>query len=134
MGYFDFPHTRTYDTDLGWIIKHISEYDDIIKTLDEWIEVNTPKIDDLITFMKDLQNENTLPEGVKEAIYNWCAHHLTDLIGATISNVFFEINDEGYFVAYVPDSWNDITFNTTYWDIVLSDHPEYGFGHLVLSY
>lgn len=134
MGYFDFPHTRTYDTDLGWLIKHISEFDDVIAALNEWIETNTPKIDELIQFMNDMENVNTLPEGVKEAILEWCQIHLTDLVGATIKNVFFEINDDGHFVAYIPDSWDDITFNTTYYDIVLVDHPEYSYGHLVLSY
>ena len=134
MGYFDFPHTRTYDTDLGWIIKHISEYDNVIQALDDWIEVNNPKIEELMKFMSDMQNENTLPDGVKEAILKWCQEHLIDLVGATLKNVFFELTDDGYFVAYIPDSWSDITFNTTYWDIILTSHPEYGYGHLVLSY
>ena len=134
MGYFDFPHTRTYDTDLGWLIKHIGEYDDVISALNEWIETNTPKIEELIAFMNAMQNENTLPEGVKQAILDWCSHHLTDLVGATIKNVFFGLTDDGHFIAYIPDSWEDITFNTTYYDIVLSSHPEYGYGHLVLSY
>lgn len=134
MGYFDFPHTRTYDTDLGWLIKHVSEYDDVIQALNEWIETNTPKIDELIAFMNAMENENTLPEGVKQAILDWCEHHLTDLVGATIHNVFFGLTDDGHFVAYIPDSWDDITFNTTYYDIILTEHPEYNYGHLVLSY
>ena len=132
MGYFDFPHTRTYDTDLGWIIKHISEYDDIIHALDEWIETNTPKIDELMQFMADLQNENTLPEGVKEAIYAWCREHIVDLVGQLVKNVFFGLTDNGYFVAYIPESWDDIIFNTTEYDIFLADFNQY--GHLVLSY
>ena len=56
MSFFDFPHTRTYDTDLGWLIKHISEYDDVIKALDDWIENNNPKIEELMKFMEDMQN------------------------------------------------------------------------------
>ena len=46
--------------------------------------------------------------------------------------VFFGITDDGYFVAYIPESWDDITFNTTGLDINLPIQPEY--GHLVLSY
>ena len=46
--------------------------------------------------------------------------------------VFFEITDDGYFVAYIPDSWENIEFNTTGLDIFLEMQPEY--GHLVLSY
>ena len=31
MGYYEFPHTRNYDTDLGWVIKKINELDALIK-------------------------------------------------------------------------------------------------------
>lgn len=46
--------------------------------------------------------------------------------------VFFGITDDGYFVAYIPENWDDITFNTTGLDINLPIQPDY--GHLVLSY
>lgn len=49
-----------------------------------------------------------------------------------VTMVFFGITDDGYFVAYIPDSWDDITFRTTELDIFLSIEPEY--GHLVLVY
>lgn len=49
-----------------------------------------------------------------------------------VTMVFFGITDDGYFVAYIPDSWDDITFYTTGLDIFLPIEPEY--GHLVLAY
>ena len=39
---------------------------------------------------------------------------------------------DGYFVAYIPETWDDITFGTTGLDIEVPCEPEY--GHLVLSY
>ena len=48
------------------------------------------------------------------------------------TSVFFGINDSGRFVAYIPETWKDIDFNTTGLDINLNIEPE--FGHLVLSY
>ena len=134
MSFFEFPHTRTYDGDLGWLIKHVSTYDETINALNEWITENQPRMDEVYQFMEDMQNYNTLPEGVKQAILDWCSLHLTDLVGATIKNVFFELSDDGHFIAWIPDSWDDITFNTTYYDIILTDHPEVDYGHLVLSY
>ena len=113
MGYFEFPHTRTYDSDLGWLIKHVNSYDEVIQTLNEWITVNEPKMNDVYAFI-DAMNSGNLPEGVKQGIKDWCAANLTDLVGETIHNVFFGILDDGHFVAYIPDSWDDITFNTTY--------------------
>ena len=49
-----------------------------------------------------------------------------------VTMVFFGITENGYFVAYIPESWDDITFNTTGLDIIIPLEPEY--GHLVLSY
>ena len=133
MSFFEFPHTRTYDSDLGWLIKHVNSYDETIAALNAWIAENEPKMDDLYAFMEALK-EGDLPEGMKQGLYQWATEHLIDLVGATISNVFFGLTDNGYFVAYIPDSWDDIEFNTSEYDIILSEHPEYGYGHLVLSY
>lgn len=133
MSFFEFPHTRTYDSDLGWLIKHVNSYDETINALNAWITENQPKMDDVYAFV-DAMNNGQLPAGVKQGLFEWASENLVDLVGATIKAVFFGITDDGHFVAYIPDSWSDIVFNTTYYDIVLTSHPEYGYGHLVLSY
>lgn len=45
--------------------------------------------------------------------------------------IFVEISDAGYFMYYIPETWNDITFNTTGVDITIADTD---YGRLVLSY
>lgn len=133
MSYFEFPHTRTYDSDLGWLIKKVTSYDEVIQTLNSWISENEPKLEDFEK-LYDMLLSGDLPAGVQEGINKWMQLNAVDIVGKLVKSVFFEITDDGHFVAWIPDSWNDITFNTTYYDIVLSDHPEYGYGHLVLSY
>lgn len=131
MAFFEFPHTRTYDTDLGWIIKNIKGYNDTIQALNDWIAVNTPRIEDLEAFQAALESGD-LPEGVQAGITTWLESHAVEVISAIIKNVWFGLTDAGYFVAYVPESWSDITFKTTGLDIFLDLMPEY--GHLVLQY
>ena len=46
--------------------------------------------------------------------------------------VWFGLTNDGYFVAYIADAWDDILFNTTGYDINVPLQPEY--GHLVLSF
>lgn len=46
--------------------------------------------------------------------------------------VFFGLTQSGYFVAYIPESWDQINFATTGLDIEIPLQPE--FGHLVLLY
>lgn len=131
MAFFEFPHTRTYDSDLGWLIQNVSSYNETIDALNAWIETNTPKIDDLEAF-KDALESGTLPAGVVEGITTWLTLHAADILPSIVKNVWFGLSDAGYFVAYVPDSWNDITFKTTGLDILLDLMPD--FGHLVLQY
>ena len=131
MGYFSFPHTRTYDNDLGWLIKNVRSYDDTIAALNKWIETNTPRIDDLEAFEAALES-GTLPAGVQQGIETWLTQHGAEIVTSIIKNVWFGLTDAGYFVAYVPDSWSDIVFKTTGLDIDLALETEY--GHLVLQY
>lgn len=47
MSYFEFPHTRTYDSDLGWLIKAV---DELKEKLNSYIEFNTIKFADPINW------------------------------------------------------------------------------------
>lgn len=130
MSFFEFPHTRTYDGDLGWLIKHVSSYDEVITALNEWIENYTPKIDEVLAFYKQLQ-EGYIPEGLKNALYEWATTNLLDIVARTLKTVVFGLTDDGHFVATYTDSWSDIIFNTTELDIWTPLQPQY--GHLTLS-
>lgn len=66
-------------------------------------------------------------------IDNFDTSYAEKIIRDTLATmIFVEINNNGYIVYYIPDSWEEITFNTTGLDISLELMPEY--GHLVLSY
>ena len=71
-----------------------------------------------------------------DQVQYWIDHLATDYIEKIIQEhlatmIFVGISDAGYIVYYIPDTWDDITFNTTGLDIVIED---YDYGHLVLSY
>ena len=129
MSYFEFPHTRTYDTDLGWLIKDAKEADDIIKNILQWIADTQPTIDNIVALYNSIINGN-LPDGVKNTIINWLSENAIYLLGELVKMVFFGITDDGYFVAYIPESWDDIIFGTTGLDTII---PGYEYGRLVLS-
>lgn len=130
MSFFEFPHTRTYDSDLGWLIKQCKTYGEAIDTLNAWLDVNEGKFKDF----EDLYNamiSGDLPAGVQAGINTWMQLHALDVVGELIKMVFFGITDDGYCVAYIPEGWDDIIFNTTGYDINV---PDFDFGHLVLSF
>lgn len=131
MAYFEFPHTRNYDSDLGWLIKEVKSYSDAIAALDEWKETAEVRIEDLEAFY-DLLKNGELPEAVAQALTDWMQKNALDLVGRLVKHVFFGLTDSGYFVAYIPENWRDLIFKTTGYDITLEIQPEY--GHLVLIY
>ena len=95
------------------------------------------KLNELID-SQNLQGEEIKAiEAELTEVQNWIDNFDTTVIKELIEDyiatmIFVEINDAGYIVYNIPESWDDITFNTTQLDIFLTLQPEY--GHLVLSY
>ena len=129
MSFFEFPHTRTYDSDLGWLIRTVHTHDETLKALDEWAERTDLSVKELEDFKKALEDGN-LPQGVRDGLLEWAALNIPALIAESIKTVFFTL-ENGYFVAWIPDSWDEITFGTS----GLDDFPVgVDYGHLTLSY
>lgn len=131
MAFFEFPHTRTYDSDLGWLIRQCKSNLDAINVLQEWVRTAEDTIGDLQQLLDDVAAGKFPPE-IAAAIKNFIVENFYDIVGDMAKMVFFGLTDSGYFIAYIPEGWDDITFNTTEYDITLALQPEY--GHLVLSY
>ena len=84
---------------------------------------------EIIQYVDELKAELKV---VQDWIDNFDTSYAEQIIREYLATmIFVEISDAGYFVYYIPESWNDITFNTTGLDI---DYLGYDFGHLVLSY
>lgn len=130
MSFFEFPHTRTYDTDLGWLIKDYKHITALIESLNTWKLEHEEEYEELKTFFDDLMSGN-YPEEFEQSLIEWIDANAMDIIGQLVKMVFFGLTDDGYFVAYIPSSWNDITFGTS----GLDDFPPgVDFGHLTLTY
>lgn len=131
MAFFnEFPHTRFYDADLGYIIKKIGELLECCDAMTSWKEEHEAAYNELKQLYDDVMSGN-FPESIKNAFSVWMSENAADLVGEIIKNVFFGLTDTGYFVAFIPESWEDIIFNTTGYDI---GDLGVGFGHLTLSY
>lgn len=77
-------------------------------------------------------------DGIKaelKLVQEWIANfdtRIVDIIGDVFSGlVFFGLTNDGYFVAYIPESWDDVSFSTTGWDTTVADMP---YGHLCIEY
>lgn len=63
-----------------------------------------------------------------EQIEKWINDNLEKVMHLLIRNVFFGLNLEGYFVAYVPESWSEIIFDTG------MDYSLNTYGRLILRF
>lgn len=90
-------------------------------------------MDDVNVVINDYTELKKELEVVRNWINNFSSEYLEKLIAEKIATmIFVEISDAGYIIYYIPETWNDITFNTTELDIQIKEYPEY--GRLVLSY
>ena len=90
-------------------------------------------MDDVNVVVNDYTELKKELEVVRKWIDNFSSEYLEKLIAEKIATmIFVEISDAGYIIYYIPETWNDIAFNTTELDIRIPEYPDY--GRLVLSY
>lgn len=93
-------------------------------------------INNLIENQKELSNELINLQKEIDVIQKWIDNFDTAYAEKIIEKylatmIFVEISDAGYFIYYIPEKWEDITFNTTGLDVEI---PNTDYGRLVLSY
>lgn len=126
-----YPYHNFSDYNLDWCIKTVKELMNHVTDMEEWRSQYEAEYQELKQFYDDIVSGN-FPDSMIEALKDWLSRNALDLIGELVKMVFFGLTDSGYFVAYIPESWQDIAFNTSEYDIFIPSFGEY--GHLVLSY
>ena len=97
----------------------------VVKYLNEVITAENQIIEEVDELKAELQT-------VQEWIDNFDTSFAESIIREYLATmIFVEISDAGYFLYFIPESWDDITFNTTGLDISIAN---YEYGRLVLSY
>ena len=105
---------------LNEIIKTANLSSESIKLLFELVEGLQKQLDEF--------KEHGFDDYYKEQVKQWIDDNLYNIFRYTIRQVFFGLTKEGYVVAYVPDSWSDIDFDT---GAVYTDEK---YGRLILTW
>lgn len=100
----------------------------VITKVNELIASNNALVEPYESLVQDVAKLQAEVDAIQNGNYAW----LRQIIERAIKNVWFGLTESGNFVAYVPESWQDITFGVTGWDTAVPTVPE--FGHLVLKY
>lgn len=129
-----------YDNSLSYyeVLCKVVEY---LNQVIQQVDSNTNQININVKDIKQLQQELSIVQSELEKVKNgdyvslyinalaeWIDSNLQELVGRVVKYVFFGLSDDGYFVAYIPDTWDFINFDT----IIDTTSPLY--GHLLLQW
>lgn len=124
-----------YQYDLYWLVNQLKQALTNTETLrlhDIGQDTRLDGLDILTAQLKDATDQLSakLKAGdfTKDTFIEWVNTNMTDIIHQMVRFVFFGIDDEGHFVAYIPASWDFLHFDT------LLDPDKPGYGHLVVYY
>lgn len=90
------------------LLEKIACYCDLLGT-------NINETNELITALaREFQDfkEHGFDDYYKEQVAEWVAANLEYIVTHIIRSVYFGLTLDGHFVAYIPQSWNDIVFDT----------------------
>ena len=130
MFFPQYPYINLNDLNLDWLLKHMKELLAALADLEHWKSEHEEEYNELKKLYDDILSGH-FPEEMKTALNEWVVNNAVDIIGELIKSVFFNLTDDGYLVAYIPDSWSDIVFGTTGLDVF---PVGVDYGHLTLNY
>lgn len=100
---------------------------DFTNEMADQLNLNTDTVDALKALF-----EKFVESGFKDYYYQllteWFDKNAFEIYKLIAKQVFFGLTDDGYFCAYVPDSWVDIEFDTG------AVYGNYTYGRLILRY
>lgn len=130
MFFNQYPYINENDLNLDYLLKHVKDLMARVSELEQWRITHEAEYAEFLELYNQIISGN-FPPAVIKAFENWMKKNALDLVGELVKMVFFALTDDGYFIAYIPESWSDIIFGTT----GLDDFPiGVDYGHLTLSY
>lgn len=124
-----------YQYDLYWLVNQLKQAltnTEALRLHDIGQDTRLDGLDTLTAQLKDATDQlfAKLKAGdfTKDTFIEWVNTNMTDIIHQMVRFVFFGLDDDGHFVAYIPASWDFLHFDT------LLDPDKPGYGHLVVYY
>lgn len=75
------------------------------------VNITKEEIDDLKAQFQAFM-EHGFDDYYAAQIEAWINEHMADILAQSVKQVYFGLTEDGHFCAYIPESWNDIVFDT----------------------
>lgn len=86
-------------------VEHYLDY--VAELMNEW---NIDFSDEMQKELEDIWN--AVNNGLENAVHDWIQENFDYIFKYIAKQVYFGLNEQGYFVAYIPEGWDDIVFDT----------------------
>lgn len=117
-------HIYKYVEEMRKDVIHMGE---LLQKFDITLEEHDNAIKDLQNELEKIKNGEYMSVYI-EALAKWIDENLQELVKKIVKYIFFGLTNDGYFCAYIPDSWDFVKFDT----ILEPTSPLY--GHLILNW
>lgn len=97
--------------------------DMVAKLTNDWVGEYTDEVQAKLDELEFL-----LWNGLENAVDKWINENMSYIFTKVAKQVYFGLTEEGYFVAYIPDGWDDIVFDTGF------VYGEDTYGRLILRW
>lgn len=112
---------RDYKTNAPSYYEFLAKVNVQLKNMEDKFNSYDEELASSIKEMKDRIEEELrrivdgdyLTDQYLESLELWIDRNLTDIVSRIAKIVWFGLNDDGYFIAVIPDSWSTINFDTT---------------------
>lgn len=95
--------------------------------LSDKVEINKEDIEALKSEFEEFK-EHGFEDYYLEQIEQWVNDNLEELYRLLVKQVYFGLTDDGHFIAYIPESWDDIIFDTGF------NYADDTYGRLILRW
>ena len=132
---YPFIPGQDYKYGLPWIVCRLQELLAYMESNETWKNEHMTEFRALkdqvrliLKELEDLQNQIDSGHFPATALENWANANMERIIRSIVQYVMFGLTRDGYFIAYIPATWDFIQFDTIY------DPKSDLFGHLVLRW
>lgn len=109
------------------ICKALQDLADAVSECEQNNQLNGEKIKELQELFQKFMDSG-FDDYYAEQVAKWIDSNLKYIYDKTIKQVFFGLTSDGYFCAYIPESWADIEFDTG------MQYGTYTYGRLILRF
>lgn len=93
------------------VSSYLNDTINAVNSLNDDVSNLNDYVDQLYKILYDFMNSG-FDDYYAEQVKQWINENLTWIFNTFVRQVYFGLNLEGYFVAYIPEGWNDIVFDT----------------------